>query len=86
MMMNSWWAIWMLMMFVFLVAPIGYGSAYRGWGTPYPRYIQRRRAEQAASTAGSSSFNHQSWGLAGDVLWFVLLLGMLCAFAAVWWR
>ena len=84
-MMSSWWLLWMLMMFVFLAAPVFYGSAYRGWGPPYPLYVQRRRARQAAA-AGSASFDHQSWGLAGDILWMVLLVGTLCALAAAWWR
>ena len=78
-MMSSWWWMWMLIMFLFLVPPIGYGWGYRGWGPPYPRYIQRRRMQRAATTGGSAGVNHQSWGWGGDLVWGVLFVGMLWA-------
>jgi hypothetical protein len=49
---SSWWFIWLVVMFLFLAPPIGYGWGYRGWGAPYPRYIQRRRGQQAAAAGG----------------------------------
>ena len=85
-MMLSWWWLWMLFMFLFLASPIGYGWGYRGWGVPYPRYIQRRRGERAATTGGATTFNHQSWGWGGDFVWMVLLIGVMWACAALWWR
>ena len=49
-MMSSWWLIWMIFMFLFLIPPLGYGWGYRGWGPPYPRYVQRRRSEHLAAS------------------------------------
>ena len=71
-MMGSWWLFWMVLMFVLVVPPLGYGWGYRGWGPPYPRYVQRRRRQRAAATG---SFNHEAWGWGGDFVWVVLLLG-----------
>ena len=80
---GSWWILWLMFMFVFLVTPVGYGWAYRGWGPPYPRYVQRRRA---AATAGPVLLDHQSWGWAGDFVWMVVLIGLFWVGAALWWR
>jgi hypothetical protein len=86
-MMSSWWFLWMAMMFLFLVPPMGYGWGYRGWGPPYPSYVQRRRAERAAGGAGPMSFDHQAWGVGGDLLWVVVIIGMVWAFSGLlWWR
>ena len=85
-MLSSWWLMWMLFMLLFVVPPVGYGWAYRGWGPPYPRYIQRWRGRQMDATGGSASFNHHSWGWGGDFVWMVLLLGGVCAVWALWWR
>jgi hypothetical protein len=60
-MMNPFWLLWLVFLFMFLVAPLGYGWGYRGWGPPYPRYVQRRRATQAAG-GDPSSIDHQAWG------------------------
>ena len=84
-MMGSWWWLWMVFMFVFLVPPLGYGWGFRGWGPPYPRYVQRRRVQQGAF-AGGSGFDHQSWGWGGDFVWIVLSVGLFWAVAAAWWR
>ena len=84
-MMSTWWLMWMVMI-LFLVAPIGYGWGYRGWGAPYPRYIQRRRGQQAAATGGSADFDHQSWGWGGDFVWAVILIWLLWACFSIWWR
>jgi len=85
-MLISWWWLWMVFMFVCLVPPVGYGWGYRGWGPPYPRYIQRRRALRAASISGSSAFDHHAWGWGGDVVWAVLVVGMIWIVAASWGR
>ena len=78
-MIGSWWFVWMLFMFLLLVPPMGYGWGYRGWGPPYPRYIQRRRGQQAAATGASASFDHHAWGWGGDFIWGVFIIGMLWA-------
>jgi len=54
-------------MFLVLMPSLGYGWGYRGWGPPYPRYVQRRRAQRAAVGGGSASFDHQAWGWGGDL-------------------
>lgn len=85
-MIGTWWLLWMVFMFVFLVPSLGYGWGYRRWGPPYPRYIQRRRSQRATFTSGSTMFNHQSWGLGGDLVWAVLLIGVFWTVAAFLWR
>jgi hypothetical protein len=84
--MNSWWFVWMGVMLLLLVMPMGYGWGYRGWGPPYPSYIQRRRGRQAAAVGDASTFNHQSWGWGGDLMWGVLLVGLFWAASAYWWH
>jgi hypothetical protein len=76
--MGSWWFMWIVFMLVFVAPPIGYGWGYRGWGPPYPRYIQRRRRQQAADI-GSGVSNHDAWGWGGDLVWGILIIGMLWA-------
>ena len=78
-MIGSWWFVWMVVMFLLLVPPMGYGWGYRGWGPPYPRYIQRRRGQQAIATGASASFNHHAWGWGGDYVWGVFIIGILWA-------
>ena len=94
-MMGSWWLLWMVFLFVFLVPPLGYGCGYRRWGPPYPRYIQRRRGQNPAATGGPTALDgtggptaldHQAWGLGGDFVWMVMLIGVFWACAALWWR
>jgi hypothetical protein len=84
-MLGSWWLFWLFFMFLFLVPPVGYGWGYRGWGPPYPRFIQRRRARQAA-TKGIATHDHHAWGWGGDLVWMVLLIGMFWAGFGIWWR
>jgi hypothetical protein len=84
-MMNVWWMWWMVVMFVLLVSPMGYGWGYRGWGPPYPSYIQRRRSQQAGATGRPVTFNHQSWGRGGDFVWVVFLIGVVWLATAFWW-
>ena len=82
--MGSWWLLWIVFMLVLLVAPTGYGWGYRGWGPPYPRYVQRRRGQKAVATGGPSSMNHQAWGWGGDFVWIVLAVGVLWAVTSMW--
>jgi hypothetical protein len=82
--MNTGWLLWMGVMFLFLVAPTGYGWGYRGWGPPYPRYIQRRRGLRAAVPGTSASFDHHAWGRGGDFVWVVLFIGIFWAVAFRW--
>jgi hypothetical protein len=79
--------MWWLFLVVFLLPPIGYGWGYRGWGPPYPSYLQRRRAEQAGRSTGSpSSFNHYSWSWGGDLVWVGFMIALFWAMSVVWWR
>jgi hypothetical protein len=84
-MMNSWWFLWMAFMFIFLVTPMSYGWGYRGWGPPYPRYVQRRRGSAAATAGGGvGTFDHHAWGLGGDLLWIVICIGGIWAVSTLW--
>ena len=85
-MISTWWILWMAFMFVFLVSPVGYGWSYRGWGPPYPRYIQRRRALRASFTDSAAASRHHAWGWGGDFVWVVLLIGGGWAAAGLWLR
>jgi hypothetical protein len=82
----TWWLIWMVFMFFFLVSPVGYGWGYRGWGPPYPRYVQRRRGSQAAAAGGDQAFNHHAWGWGGDFVWLMLLVAVLWGASVFSWR
>ena len=81
--MMTWW-FWVAFLFLFIVPPLGYGWGYRGWGMPYPSYVQRRRSE--AATAQSATFDHYAWGWGGDFVWMVLLAGMVWGLAHIWWH
>jgi hypothetical protein len=83
---SSWWFLWLIVMFLFLVPPLGYGLGYRGWGLPYPTYIQRRRGQRAVDMGAPAPFNHRAWGWAGDFVWTVLLIGIVCAVTLFWHR
>jgi hypothetical protein len=85
-MMTSWWFLWMAFMFLCLAPPIGYGWGYRGWGPPYPSYVQRLRSERATAMGGMVTYDHRAWGWGGDVMWIVLLVGIFWAFSGIWWR
>jgi hypothetical protein len=84
MMMSFWW-VWMVFLFVILLAPVSYGWGYRQWGPPYPRYVQRRRSDRAAQQVGGAPFDHQSWGWFGDFLWLMFIVWIFW-FAASFWR
>jgi len=83
-MMTGWFWIWLLMMVVFLLPPIGYGWGYRGWGPPYPRYAQRRRSQRADLNEQSLQINHQAWGIGGDIVWILFTVLMVWMFASLW--
>jgi hypothetical protein len=74
-----WW-FWMALMLVFLL-PVCYGWGYRGWGAPYPRYVQRRRMR----SAGTSTFDHLAWGRGGDFVWGLMLFDVVFVMALFWW-
>ena len=76
---SMWW-LWIIFLGVFLLPPIGYGWAYRGWGPPVPGYVQRRRSRNALA-GGSTPIDHQAWGWGGDVLWAMVFLWMIWAMA-----
>ena len=84
-MMNSWLFWWMIFMLIFFVTPIGYGWGYRGWGAPYPRYIQRRRGLKATPNSGSATPTDQSWRWGGDLVWIVFLIGISWVAWSLWW-
>ncbi len=85
-MMISWWFLWMVFLFVFLLLPTTYGWGYRRWGPPYPRYMQRRRAERAAASGNAGSYDHHAWGWGGDFVWLVLVIWIVWFFMGAWWR
>ena len=85
-MMGSWWFFWFILLFVLVVPPLGYGWSYRGWGPPYPRYIQRRRGQRAAAGGASATFNHEAWGRGGDFVWMVIFIGAIWAMSSIWLR
>ena len=83
--MSSWWLIWMMFIFLFLIPPLGYGWGYRGWGPPYPRYVQRRRSRHLAAGGTARPFRHESWGWAGDVVWVLFFVGFLWVVTVLFW-
>jgi hypothetical protein len=85
MMIFSWWWFWMAFLVVFLLTPVSYGWGYRGWGAPYPRYIQRRRSDRAAKS-GAAPYDHHAWGWGGDFIWVVLFIWIVWFIAASWTR
>ena len=85
-MMSSMWLVWFGVMALLLLTPICYGWGYRGWGPPYPSYVQRRRAQQAAATVRLEAYNHQAWGWRGDYVWMMIVIGLFWAATAFFWR
>ena len=84
-MFTLWWFWWIVLMFIVLVIPTGYGWGYRGWGAPYPRFIQRRRALRAGARVPPMQFDHHAWGVGGDLIWLVVVVAVMWAFWAMWW-
>jgi hypothetical protein len=80
-MLVSWWMIWLAVMFLFCISPVGYGWGYRGWGPPYPRYIQRQRSNYASGHA--VDFDHHAWGWRGDFVWTIFSLCALWAILSI---
>jgi hypothetical protein len=85
-MMGAWWMWWVILLFVFILPPVGYGWGYRGWGAPYPRYLQRRRAREALAAGGDARFDHHSWSWGGDLVWLMFSIWIFWALAAYLWR
>jgi hypothetical protein len=83
--MGTWWILWMVFMLFLWVAPVGYGWGYRGWGPPYPRYLQRRRSDALASRGMAGPFKHESWGWGGDALWLMFFVAMVWVISGMWW-
>ncbi len=73
----SWWWLWGVFLLVFLLPPVGYGWGYRGWGPPYPRYIQRRRAAGTIADR-ATTVDHEAWGWGGDFVWMMMMLAIVC--------
>lgn len=82
-MMNPIWLIWLIFMLMFLVAPLGYGWGYRGWGMAYPSYVQRRRALRVGGDP--SQRDHLAWGRSGDLVWLGLFIAFIWAISAFVW-
>jgi hypothetical protein len=83
---TSWWFVWLLFMLVVLVPPVGYGWGYRGWGPPYPRYVQRRRGERAVAAGTAPTFDHGAWGRGGDFVWVMGSIGVFWVLLSLLWR
>lgn len=83
---SSWWLIWVVFMIMFMATPVGYGWGYRGWGPPYPSYVQRRREQMATAAGRSPGYDHYAWGFGGDFVWIVLTVGIFWACWAIWAR
>ena len=82
--MYMWW-FWLALSLVFLL-PVGYGWGYRGWGAPYPRYIQQRRMQRATDSGSLSAFDHQAWGRGGDLIWTLVAFELALFMMLLWWR
>jgi hypothetical protein len=85
-MVHTWWILWWIVLMLFLISPVGYGWGYRGWGAPYPRYIQRRRVLRASGIRPGAEvpFDHGAWGRGGDFVWAILAVEMFWLGWALW--
>ncbi len=79
----TWWIIWLFGMSL-LFLPMGYGWGYRGWGPPYPSYLQRRREQQAVAAGRDPGFDHYAWGYGGDLVWLMLMVVVFWSLVGVW--
>jgi hypothetical protein len=84
-MMSSWWLVWFVLMLLLFASPTAYGWGYRGWGPPYPRYVQRRRSRHLAANGAPGPFKHESWGWGGDLVWMVFFIGVFWVVMALFW-
>lgn len=75
-MVTSWWFLWATFLVVFVVPLVGYGWGIRGWGPPYPRYVQDWRHRRAGGSAGDA-FDHRAWGGRGDFVWLAIVTSAL---------
>jgi len=80
---DGWWVMWWLAAVVLLVPVVGYGWAFRDWGPPFPRYVQRRRGLHALADPTSKRSNHEAWGLGGDLVWVALFVLIFAACTAL---
>jgi hypothetical protein len=76
--------LWVVVTLVFFL-PVGYGWGYRGWGAPYPSYVQRRR-QSSLGTRGAGTFDHQAWGRVGDLVWALIFFDVLFFAVVLFWR
>lgn len=86
MILSSFWILGLAVVFMVLAPSVSYGWAYRGWGPPYPRFVQQRRRAYAEARGPNGPVNHQAWGRAGDFVWVGLFIGVLWAFSGIWLR
>jgi hypothetical protein len=84
-MMSSWWLVSTIFMVFLIASPVSYGWGYRGWGPPYPKYVQRRRSEQLTANGASGPYKHESWGMGGDLVWMTFFIGVLWVATALFW-
>jgi hypothetical protein len=79
---TSW--MWIAIIFVLVLPSVGYGWGYRGWGAPYPRYIQRRRGRAATVIGDARAFDHHAWGWFGDFVWGMIAIGLVWTCYSLW--
>ncbi len=76
--MTLWWELLpLIVLIVFLLLSVGYGSLYRGWGPPFPSYIQKRRGFDTIHFRRSSNFDYVAWGWKGDIVWIAAVTGIV---------
>jgi hypothetical protein len=88
------WHLWYFAMFTILIPVVAYGWGYRGWGPPFPRFIQRRRANVATGPSSATAetmdgrytaFNPEGWGWVGDLVWFSFAIALFGVLSLNWW-
>jgi hypothetical protein len=83
-MINMSWMLWAFVMCALLLAPMGYGWGYRGWGAPVPSYVQRRRQKAATASGIAINADYRAWGYVGDFIWVMLIIGTIWAMSFYW--
>jgi hypothetical protein len=88
-----WWWFWLWILFIILLifVPLGYGSGYRRWGAPYPRYYRDRRgrpldpaAADPADPVAAPPPPETGWRWFGDILWLLIIAAII--WIIVWAR
>lgn len=81
-----WWWFWLWIVFIlFVIAlPVGYGSGYRRWGAPYPRYYRDRRGRTMRIEDAEPVAQESGWGWFGDVVWLLILAAIVWALVWAW--